>query len=377
MSKRMRIMLICVAILFGAIFAWKQFTKFMLKYYLSHQSNIVTVSAMKAEYSEWQPKVTASGSVRAVRGVNVTTELAGMVQTIYFTPGATVKQGDLLVQLNAGTEIGQLQALKAQTALAQITYQRDKKQYAVQAISKQQLDSDLYNLNNLQGQTAAEEATVAKKTIRAPFAGRLGINNVNPGQYLNVGDKVTSLQTLDPIYVDFFLPQQTLAQIKTDMPVEVTSDAFPKKIFQGTITTINPSVESDTRNVEVEATIGNPTYELTPGMFATVNIYMGTAQKYLTLPQTAIAFNPYGNIVFIVRETGKDKEGKTVLTAAEAFVKTGDTRGDQVAILQGIKEGDTIVTSGQLKLKNQTPVTINNSVVPDNNPAPNLTDDHQ
>ena len=377
MKKRMRIMLIFVSVLFGCIFAYKMFTSIMIKMYIAaNQSPVISVSAMEASYSSWQPQLSATGSLRAIRGVNVTTELAGMVQGIYFTPGSSVKEQTLLVQLNAVSDNALLHSLEANAELAKVTYLRDKAQYAAQAVSKQTVDADAANLKSLLAQVAQQAATVAKKTIRAPFAGRLGISTVNPGQYVNPGDMIVTLQTLDPIYIDFYLPQQSLAAIKVGQPVKVRTDAFPGKDFSGQITTVNPAVDTSTRNVEVEATLNNPTMELTPGMFAQVVVDTAEAKPQLTLPMTAISFNPYGQLVYLIEESGQDKKGEPILTVHQAFVITGETRGDQVAILQGIKAGDKVVTSGQLKLKNGSLVAINNSIVPANNPNPSAPDDH-
>lgn len=380
LRKRMRIMLICVGILFGLIFLYKGFMSLMIKHYFAtHQNPIVTVSTTKAVYTTWQNELKSVGSMRAIKGVDVTTELAGIVQTIYFKPGDDVEEGDLLVQLNSSNEIATLRSLQAQTELAKITYQRDQAQFKVNAISKQQLDSDQYNLQNLEAQVAAQAATVAKKVIRAPFTGRLGISRVNPGQYLNVGDPVTTLQTIDPIYVDFYLPQQALADLKLGQTVNLTSDTFPNKLYSGKITTIQPAIDTNTRNVEVEATVENPTEELTPGMYVNVKVVVGSEKEYLTLPQSAITFNPYGNIVFLVQKNKnvKDENGKPELTVTQIFVTTGATRGDQIAILDGLKKGDIVVSSGQLKLKNGSRIAVNNKVVPPNEAAPKLTDDHQ
>jgi len=375
MQKRMKVMLIGVGILFGAIFLYKGIMAWMNKRFMANQSKVVTVSAMKVGFSPWQTELSATGSLRAIRGVDVTTELAGMVQTIYFTPGANVTAGEILVQLNADNDVALLHSLEANAELANITYERDKAQYAIQAVSKQTLDADFANLKSLQAQVAQQKAIVAKKTIRAPFTGRLGINLVNPGQYVNPGDKVVTLQTLDPIYIDFYMPQQHLAKLKVGQQVTVTTDTFANKTFKGKITTIDPAVDPSTRNVQVEATIINSEQELAPGMFATLDIIIGAPKRYLTLPQTAVTFNPYGDIVYIIREEGKDKKNQSLI-AKQAFVITGQTRGDQITVLKGLKEGDTIVTSGQLKLKNDTPVAINNSVQPSNNPAPVLPDEH-
>lgn len=374
-KKRMILMLICVAILFGGIFISKFIGKYLMFRAMAGYSQLVTVSAATVKYSDWLSELKASGSLRAIRGVNVTTELAGMVSTIYFTPGAAVNEGTPLVQLNANSDLGQLHALEASAELAVITYNRDKKQYAVHAISKETLDTDAGNVKNLQAQVDAQAATVAKKSIRAPFTGRLGISAVNPGQYLNAGDKIVTLQALDPIYADFYVPQQYLTDLKVGQPVSLAVEGFSGKQFSGTITTIDPAFDTSTRNVEVEATFTNPTYELTPGMFVNVKVTTGQPKHFLTLPQTAISYNPYGAIVFIIKQDGTDKKGQPNLVANQIFVVTGETRGDQVAILQGLKEGDQVVTSGQLKLKNGSQIAINNSVVPSNSPVPLVTQD--
>lgn len=378
MKKRMVIMLICLGVLFGSIILFKSVIGLIIKQKIAaNKSPIIEVTAIKAEPSEWQQKITVSGSLRAINGVNVTTEMAGMVQAIYFTPGAKVKQGTVLVQLNADTEKGQLQSLQAQAALAKITLDRDKAQYAIQAVSKQTVDSDEQNLKSLQGQIAEQTATVKKKTIVAPFDGRLGINLVNVGQYISPGDTIVSLQSLDPIYADFYVPQQFLARIKTGQAVIATTDTYPDEHYKGRVTTINPAVDQNSRNVQVEATIPNtdPQHELIPGMFATVEVITGKPIQYLTLPQTSISYNPYGDIVYIITNKGQDEKGD-ILIVEPNFVTLGDTRGDQVAVLSGVKEGDVVVTSGQLKLKKDSRVVINNNIQPLNNPIPIARNEH-
>jgi membrane fusion protein (multidrug efflux system) len=372
MRKRMIFMLICVGIIFGSIFISKAIQTHLNNKYMASQSQLVTVSTLKVGSSEWQPSVKAAGSVRAIRGVNVTTELAGMVSNIYFTPGSRVKEREVLIQLNASTDIALLHSLEANAELALVTYERDKKQFEVHAVSKQQLDTDIANLKSANAQVVQQMATVEKKTIKAPFAGRLGINLVNPGQYLNPGDTVVSLQMLDPIYVDFYVPQQMMAELKVGQEVKVTSDSFPGKILTGPITTIDPAVNAATRNVVVEATLKNPDLLLSPGMFTYVEVATGVPKKFLTLPLSAISFNPYGQIVYVITSKGKDK---SKLVATQHFIKTGDSRGDQIQVLSGIKEGDTIVTSGQLKLKNGSEVTIDNSIVQPNSAAPVVPDE--
>ncbi len=376
MNKRMKIMLICVGTLFGLIILYKIAMGLLFKHFMAeYASPTETVTAMKVSYSMWQPQVNASASLRAVRGVSVTSELAGMVQTIYFTPGSVVKQGTVLVQLNADSDIAQLNSLQASAELAKTVYQRDKAQYAIKAISKASLDADAADLKSKQAQAAEQAAMVAKKTIRAPFSGRLGISAINPGQYINPGDKIVTLQQLDPVYADFYVPQQNIVNVKTGQTLTMTIDAFPKQLFKGRISTIDPLIDTNTRNVEVEATVPNPQFQLTPGMYAALNVQTGTPQRYLTLPQTAIAFNAYGDVVYIIKTSDeKTKDGKPVLTVMQSFVTTGETRGDQIAVLSGLKADDMVVTSGQLKLRNGSKVVINNSVVPADNPAPQTVD---
>lgn len=378
MKKPMTIVLSTLAILFGCIFIYKGIVSFFEnRFFASKKNPIITISTMKVTSATWQSELKAVGSLRAIVGVNVTAQLGGQITQIYFKPGTLVQQGTLLVQQNADPDIAQLHALQANEALARITYHRDKAQYdQAKAVSKQQVDTDEQNLKSLQAQVAQQAATVDKLTIRAPFTGYLGVNNVNLGQYLNPGDMIVTLQSLDPIYVDFYLPQQALSQLKLGQSVSITADAFPKDTFTGKITTINPIIDVSTRNVEVEATIANPHYKLIPGMFVNTSLQTNNPTKLLTVPQTAITFNPYGDIVYLVTDHGKDKKGNPNLTVEQVFVTTGETRGDQIAILTGVKAGDTIVTSGQLKLKNGSRVAINNAVQPSDSEHPAVPDEH-
>jgi membrane fusion protein (multidrug efflux system) len=278
------------------------------------------------------------------------------------------------VQLNADSDIALLHSLQAAADLSTTVYKRDQAQFEIQVISKAALDNDVADLKSKKAQVAQQAAIVEKKAIRAPFAGRLGITMINPGQYVNPGDKVVTLQSLDPIYVDFSVPQQRISSIAVGQKITTVTDTYPDRIFLGKISAINPQVDTATRNVQIEATIKNPKRELLPGMFASIKVDTGTRQRYLTLPQTAVSFNPYGATVYIV-EKGNGPDGKQMLTAKQSFVTTGDTRGDQVAILSGLKAGDVVVTSGQLKLKNGSTVIINNKVQPSNNPSPKPTDE--
>ncbi|WP_343676224.1 efflux RND transporter periplasmic adaptor subunit [Paraburkholderia heleia] len=372
MAKRMIIMLICVAILLGALVGFNLFKAHMIKKFMaSNTAPPATVTAAIAGYQTWQPQLAAVGSLRAVRGVDVTTEVAGLVREIAFNSGQEVKTDQVLVRLNDDSDRAQLASLKAAADLAQTVYNRDKAQFSIQAIARAQLDADAADLKSKRAQVDQQAALVEKKTIRAPFAGRVGITTVNPGQYLNPGDAIVTLQAIDPIYADFFLPQQQLGQLQVGQAIAVDTDAFGNRTFDGKIRSINPRVDSTTRNVQIEATVDNRERKLLPGMYANVKIDAGGAQRFLTLPQTAITYNPYGATVFIVKPgEQKNAQGKIMPVAQQVFVTPGPTRGDQVAILKGINAGTQVVTSGQLKLKNGTPLVIDNRVLPADSPNP-------
>lgn len=374
MTKWMLVMIIAVAVLFGAIFGFKAYVGYKMgKIMQANQVPVITVSSAKADYQDWPQQLKATGSFTPVLGIDVTSEINGLVRTVYFKHGDVVEKNDLLVELNPDTEIATLRVYEAQNEINKITYNRDKAQYAVQAISRQQLDNDYANVQVSTAQMAEESSIIAKKMIRAPFAGRLGISRVNPGTYINPGDKIVTLQALDPIYVEFTLPQQNLPQMQVGQSISLTTNVFPDQTFTGKINAINPIVDNSTRNVSIEATLQNPQKKLLPGIFADVMVTVGEPQKLLTLPISAVSFNPYGQIVYIIKDSGKkDAKGQPVLTVTQVFVQVGETRGDQIVITSGLKAGDLVVTSGQLKLKNGSQVVINNKITPSDNPNPQV-----
>ena len=373
MTKRMIIMLAVVGGFFGLILAWQLFIKpaMIKKFMAAAPVPPQTVSTMKADFTEWQSQFEAVGTLRAVRGADVAPEVAGVVTAIHFESGQEVREGAPLLQLNAEADVAKLQSLAAAAQLAEANLQRDQKQLEFQAVSQAQVDTDAANLKSAKAQVAEQQALVAKKSIRAPFAGRLGIRAVDLGQYLNPGTKIVTLQALDPIYVDFYAPQKSLDRVKLKQKVTLKVDAFPGQQFSGEISSIDPKVDPATRNVAVRATVRNPKHALLPGMFATVAIASGAPQRFITLPQTAVSYNPYGETVFVVEEH-KGADGKGALVAQQKFVTTGATRGDQVAVLTGLKAGEAVVTAGQIKLRNGVPVAINNSIQPSDaaNPTP-------
>jgi membrane fusion protein (multidrug efflux system) len=375
MTKRMLLMLVLVGLVFGGIFGFQAFKAHMIRKFMAAQGQPVqTVSTAKAAYGEWQPSFDAVGTLVAVRGADLAPEIAGIVTAIRFKSGDDVKAGAPLVDLNAAQEIAQLQALEASAQLAGINYARDAEQLKVKAVSQAVVDTDAANLKAARAQLANQQALIDKKRIRAPFAGRLGIRAVNLGQYVSAGTKLVTLQALDPIFVDFSVPQSLLGSIAVGQEVAAKSDAFPGERFDGKVTAIDAKVDPATRNATVRASLQNPQHRLLPGMFATVEVHTGTVQRYLTLPQAAISYNPYGDTVYVVDEQGKGPAGKPKLVAEQRFVTTGATRGDQVAVLSGIKEGDIVVTAGQIKLRNGSPIVINNALQPLNNPAPHPKD---
>jgi membrane fusion protein (multidrug efflux system) len=373
MTKRMIFMLIAVGVVLGGVFGFQIFKNAMIKKFMTAMAPPPqTVSTAAAAMQDWQPRIEAVGSLRAVNGADLSFEVAGIVKEIRFKSGDDVAVGDLLVTLRSDDDIGKLLALQATAALSEINYQRDQQQFKIKAVSQATVDADVANLKNAQAQVAEQQAVVDKKTLRAPFAGHLGVRQVDVGQYIGAGTAVVTLQALDPIYVDFFLPQQALNQVRLEQELAVKIDTYPNQNFTGTITAVNPKVDSATRNVQVRATLKNPDRMLLPGMYATVEIAAGSKQRYVTLPQTAVAYNPYGETVYIVDEKGKDANGQPQLVARQSFITAGPTRGDQVAILSGVDDGQTVVTAGQMKLHNGSPVVIDNTIRPtaDANPIP-------
>ena len=372
LGRRMTIMLCGVFLLLGLIFGFNQLKTFMIKHFIAGMGlPPATVSTMVVESTAWQPKLSSVGNVRAFRGVELSTEIGGLVQNVAIKSGMDVKEGELLIKLNDASDVAQLNSLKALADLAKVINERDRQQLEIQAISKNVFDTSKADAKSKQAQVEQQTALVAKKNLKAPFSGRVGIVVINPGQYVNPGDKLLTLQTLDPIFVDFNLPQSNAEQIQVGQEIVVTTDAFKGSSFTGKVTAVSPKVDTNTRNIQIEAQLANPDKKILPGMFANVNIKLGDEVKLLTLPQTAVTYNPYGSTVFIAKPTGKkDKQGKPALEAQQVFVTTGLTRGDQVAILKGVEEGATVVTSGQLKLKNGTPLIVNNKVLPSNSPNP-------
>lgn len=375
-TKRIIIMLLLAAMVFGGIYAFQQFRNKMIQQSIKGRANPPqSVSTTVAQLSTWQPTFEAVGNLRASNGTSLAAEVSGLVTAIHFDSGATVQAGQLLLELNAAPFKAQLEQLKAAARLAKQSYDRDVAQYKVEAVSKAALEISAANLKSALAQVTMQEAVIAQRSIRAPFSGRLGIRQVDLGQYLAPGTALVNLQKLDPLYLDFSVPQAQMDMARVGEKVTIQTSAFPNKVFTGIISAVEPQVDISTRNLKVRASIANPNNELLPGLFATARVNRGDQKQYITLPNSVIAYNPYGSTVFIVNNKGKGADGKPQLVVEQRFVTTGATRGDQVAVLSGLKVNETVVTSGQLKLRNGTPVFVNNSVQPSNHPNPEVKDE--
>lgn len=360
MKTRVVLTLVVALAVFGAIFGYKYLAIQQAMAARATTVPTVTVSATEAKRETWPNTVTAVGSLASFRGINVKAELEGVVRRIAFEPGSSVAEGDLLVELDTSVEAAQLAGLEAQARLAEIGLVRARELRANDTIS--QSDFDTAEASLAQAHSAVEQlrAVIAKKRIVAPFAGRLGITRIYPGQFISKGDVIVQLETLDPIHVDFSLPQQELGRIALGQQVNVSTDAHPGRPLVGEITAIDPRVSEVTRTVQLRATFANPNEQLRPGMFARVEVVLAASEDYIVLPSTAIVYNPYGDSVFVISNG----------IAEPRFVQPGPQRGDLTAILSGLEPGEQIVTSGQLKLRKGSPVRVDNSVAPDANPAP-------
>ncbi len=370
-TKRAVIVLAVVGVVGGLLFGFQIFKGIMIAKFMNPGTlPPQTVSTIAAKMQDWQPTVSAVGTLRAARGADLSVEVSGIVDEIHFESGDEVKAGTVLMELRIEDEQARLQALQTSADLARSTYDRNVKQFEAKAISRAALDVDAANLKNAEAAVAQQRATLNKKVVRAPFSGRLGVRRVDVGQYINPGEAVVTLQNLDSIFADFYLPEQDAMRVAAGQKIRVTTDATGENSFEGTITAIDPKVDVKSRNVLVRATFANKDEQLRPGSSASLVVEAGKIERYLTLPQTAITFNPYGSTVYIAMEDGKDEKGQPKLIARQTFVTTGQTRGDQVAVTSGLKEGDVVVTAGQMKLQAGTPLVVNNTLQPSMNPAP-------
>jgi len=328
------------------------------------------VTTTVAAQSEWQPTLDTIGTVTAINGVTVSTDLAGIVDKIAFTSGAWVKAGDLLVHLNTDQEQAQLEQAQAQLELARLTLNRDRDLLAKRTISQQDYDTAEATYRQNEATVDQYKALIARKTLRAPFDGVVGIRQANLGQYLNTGDAVVTIQSFDPIYVNFTLPQQDLSKLGVGQQVDLRLDAYGDAVFPGKINAINSMVDQATRNIQVQATLQNSDLKLRPGMFAKVSVILPERQPVIALPASSVHYAPYGDSVFIVSDGKDENTGKPNKSVKEQFVKLGAARGDLVSVVSGVKPGDEVVTSGVFRLKSGAAVIINNEIQPNSEASP-------
>jgi membrane fusion protein (multidrug efflux system) len=331
------------------------------------------VTTIVARQETWPAALGAIGTVAAVQGVTVSADLPGIVDRILFDSGRSVRKGDVLVELDTRQERAQLAAVEAQRDLAGVNYRRMEGLAKDGIVSRADYDTAAAGQKETQARVGEIRATIERKTIRAPFSGILGIRQVNLGQYLSAGDPIVPLQALDPIYVNFGIPQQQAAEMSKGRAVRISARDRAGVELGGRVTAVDAVVDPTTRNIQVQATLANPKGQLRPGMFVQAEVVVGTSQSVIAIPASGINYAPYGDSVFVVADL-KDEKGKTYRGVRQQFVKLGASRGDQVAVLSGVKPGDVVVTSGVFKLRNGAAVQINNKVVPENNPAPNPED---
>ena len=344
---------------------------FMIQGFKS-QKNIVTVSDEAAKPESWQPNFTSVGNLDPVQGADIANQVAGNVTAINFDSGQEVDKGQLLVQLDASNEQAQLEGFKAQEKLAELNDQRSHDIFAKHLISQADVDTADSNLKQAQSNVANTEADIAKKTIRAPFAGHAGIRNVNLGQYLPQGTVLVTLQALDHMYASFSLPEQALPSLAKGQKIEVAVDAYPSQQFAGQINAIDSKVDPSSHTVRVQGLIANPQHQLRAGMFANITVSAGKPQQVVTVPKAAVTYSLYGNSVYVIgpSKDQKDDKGQPQLVANEVFVKLGGEQGTRVSVLEGVKAGDLVVTSGMQKLHSGAAVAVNNDVTPDQTQTP-------
>lgn len=333
-----------------------------------------TVTSAEAKKADWQPMLTAIGSVSPVQGAMISAELAGTVTEINFQSGALVKKGDVLLKMDVAPELAQLRSAQADEELAKNDLDRARDLAARKVISTAEFDAAQAKYAQKKATTENIQSTIDKKQIRAPFDGTAGIRAVNPGQMVKVGDPLVSLQTMGQVYFDFALPQQQLADVKQDLAVKVTTDALPGREFDGKLTAINSSIDPATRNVTLQATLDNPDNALRAGMFGRIKVLLPKNNPTLFVPATAVSYAPFGNSVFVIEKKKDDKTGTESLVLRQQFIRTGETRGDFVAVTDGLKAGEQVVSTGVFKLRNGMNVAVDNKLAPKAELAPKPTD---
>jgi membrane fusion protein (multidrug efflux system) len=365
MTPQMKRMLVITSIVLGLIFGVYAVKKGLFIYFMSsYEPPAVTISSAPVTKKTWQTYLSSVGTLTAVNGTDISAEIGGMVTEIRFQSGQNVKQGDVLVTLDSSIEQAQLKNDMAELNLAQINYDRSQTLLKKSVLSQSEFDTISAKLDEAKSSAEVTQARINQKNIKAPFAGKIGISLINLGQYVSAGTPMVTLQALDPLYVQFTLPEQYLPALSINeaVEIEVNINANGKRTLKGTVTAINSKVDQVTRNILIQATLPNQDLQLYPGMFANVTIWMQEQKNVITLPQTTISYSLHGDSVFIIKSEPGKKTKEPILHAYRQYVQVGERRTDEVAITDGLKEGDIVVSSGQLKLQNGTHVVIDNSV---------------
>lgn len=334
----------------------------------------VTVTATEVLSATWSTNLVAVGSLEAVQGVMVTAEIPGKVVKIAFEAGSTVQAGDLLVQQDTSSETSQLRSAQASMELARLNLKRAKELLPDKVITRSSYDATDAEYKKAAAQVDTISVTIEKKTIRAPFSGRIGIRLINLGQNLNNGESIVSLQSMSPIFVNFQLPQQELAVVRKGLKLQLSTDAHPGKFRTGTITAINPQVDRSTRNFQLQATVANTDEELHPGMFVNVTVVLPELKTVLSIPATAILHAPYGASVFVIEKNRSEDEKEPALVVRQQFIRLGEKRGDFISVLHGLEVGETIVSTGAFKMRNGQAVVVDNTLSPEFKMAPQPKD---
>jgi membrane fusion protein, multidrug efflux system len=367
MTRRFFLMLLAVTLVLGGIFGFKAFMDSQINAFFDAMPvPTATITATEARVDYWVPEIRAIGSLEAVQGAVLSTEVGGIVREILLEPGSEVTEGTELLRLDTETDRAELVSMEAAARLAEQEWQRARRLAEEQNISEAELQRRRSELDQARAAVAAQQARINQRSLRAPFDGVLGIRRVNLGQFVSPGEPIVTLESVDPIFVNFTLAEGRLGQVSTDQTVQVRVDAFAET-FEGRISAIEPRVRTESRSFEVQAILANPEQRLRAGQFARVTLATGEPEAALVLPQTAVRFNPFGNSVFVLYE---DDEGQ--LRVRERFVLTGERRGDLIRILDGLEEGERVASSGLLKLQNETPVEITEEAQPseDSDPRP-------
>lgn len=373
--KRMLLMLAVVVVVIGGLgfFKFRQIQAAVAQG-ASFQPPPTAVTTIVARREVWPSTLNVIGTAEAIQGVTVSADLPGTVDKINFESGKAVRAGEVLVELDTRQERAQLAAAEADRDLARINYGRQQQLVKEGVIARTEYDNAFAQQKSTEAKVGEIKATIERKTIRAPFSGILGIRQANLGQYLAAGQAIVSLQSINPIYVNFGVPQQEAAQVRVGRTLRVTSDNLPGVEFSGRVTAVDSVINESTRNIQVQATLSNPGGKLRPGMFVQVDVGVGTSRPVIALPASAINYAPYGDSVYVLADLADPKTGKQYRGVRQQFVKVEGSRGDQVAVMSGLNPGDEVVSSGVFKLRNGAAVQVNNSVQPSNNPKPKPED---